>query len=107
MVSDMYKGARDAVKPGAKAGDIYDGSNKIYRQTMGADYFRRVGGSMGLAPYAMSLSKGAQEALDPGVALVVQPLVNEPVLITCCSTVLVTETGREELTTPLIELKTV
>jgi Xaa-Pro dipeptidase len=107
MVSDMYKGARDAVKPGAKAGDIYDGSNKIFRQAMGGDYFRRVGGSMGLAPYAISLSKGNQEAIDPGFALVLQPLVNEPVLITCCSTVLVTDTGREELTTPLTELKTV
>ncbi len=107
MVSEMYQGARDAVKPGAKAGDIYDGSNKVYRRTMGADYFRRVGGSMGLAPYAISLSKGNQEVLDPGFALVVQPLVNEPVLITCCGTILVTETGREELTAPLLELKTV
>lgn len=107
MISDMYKGARDAVKPGAKAGDIYDGSNQVYHHVMGADYFRRVGGSMGLAPYAISLSKGNQEILDPGFTLVVQPLVNEPVLITCCSTILVTEKGREELTTPLTELKTV
>jgi Xaa-Pro aminopeptidase len=107
MISDMYKGARDAVKPGAKAGEVYDGSNKIYHRLMGTDYFRRVGGSMGLTPYTISLSKGGQEILNPGFALVVQPLVNEPFLITCCSTMLVTETGREELTTPLFELKTV
>jgi len=107
MVSDMYKAARDAVKPGAKAGDVYDAVNQVYRHVMGEDYFRRIGGSMSLASFALDLTKGNQQTLNPGVALLVQPLVNEPFLITCAGTILITETGGKELTNPLLELKTV
>ncbi len=62
---------------------------------------------MSLGSFDINVIKGNQEILHPGVALLIQPLVNEPVLITCSSTVLVTETGREELTQPLLDLKTV
>ena len=107
MVSDMYQAARDTIKPGAKAGEVYDGVNKVYRPSIGEDYFRRIGGSMSLGSFVINLVKGNQDILNPGVDLLVQPLVNEPFLITCSSTILVTEAGREELTTPLLELKTV
>ncbi len=107
MVAEMYKAAAELIKPGAKAGEVYEGANRIYRPLRGEDYFRRLGGSMSLGSFDINVIKGNQEILHPGVALLIQPLVNEPVLITCSSTVLVTETGREELTQPLLELKTV
>jgi Xaa-Pro dipeptidase len=107
MVAEMYKEARDTVKPGAKAEDVYNGANKVYHKITGENYFRRVGGSMGLAPYTINLSKGNQEILNSGFALVIQPLVIEPALVTCCSTILVTETRGEEITQPILELKTV
>jgi hypothetical protein len=38
--------------------------------------------------------------LQPGMALLVQTLVDDPVLLTCASTVIVTESGCEALTVP-------
>ncbi len=107
MVSDMYQAAREAIKPGVRAGDVYDAVNKVYRPIVGENYFRRIGGSMSLGSFVINLVKGNADILNPGVDLLVQPLVNEPFLITCSSTILVTETGREELTHPLLELKRV
>ncbi len=107
MVTDMYQAARDAIKPGAKAGDVYDAANKVYRPIRGEDYFRRVGGSAGLRYFAVDLIKGNQAPLNPGVALLVQALVDKPALITNAGTVLVTETGYEDLTMWLPELRTV
>ena len=59
---------------------------------------------MGLTQFTFDLVKGNQAVLTPGLSLLVQTLVDEPVLLTCASTVTVTESGYEELTTPLIGL---
>lgn len=107
MVVEMYKAAAASIKPGAKAGEVYEGANRVYRLLQGEDYFRRLGGSVSLGSFDINVIKGNQEVLHPGVALLIQPLVNEPVLITCSSTILVTESGREELTQPLLELGTI
>ncbi len=107
MVANMYKAAAELIRPGAKAGEIYEGANRIYRPLKGEDYFRRLGGSMSLGSFDINVIKGNQEVLHPGLPLLIQPLVNEPFLITCSSTILVTETGREELTQPLLELMTI
>ena len=107
MVSDMYRAARTTVKAGVEAGEIYGEANKIYHDITGEDYFRRVGGSMGLGSFVISLNKGNKETLNPGVPIMIQSLVNEPVFITCSGTILVTESGGEQLTNPLLELKTV
>lgn len=104
MVSNMYERARDAVKPGCKAEEVYYAANTVYRPARGADYFRRVGGSIGLSLFDIDLVKDKRDELKPGVSLLVQPLVNDPALITCCGTVMVTENGREELTKPLPQL---
>jgi len=107
MVADMFVKAREAVRPGAMAGEIYDAANTVYRAARGVDYYRRVGGSMGLTVFTIDLIKGRHDILKPGISLLIQTLVDDPVLITCASTVMVTEDGMEELTHPLLQLKMV
>jgi Xaa-Pro aminopeptidase len=102
----MHAAAQKAVKAAATAGDVFNGANSVYRPARGADYYRRCGGSMGLTVFTIDLVNGRKDVLQPGVALLVQTLVDDPVLLTCASTVMVTETGCEELTSPLHSLKT-
>ena len=107
MVANMFLKARDSVKAGATAGDVFDAASSAYRAARGADYYRRVGGSMGLTIFNLDLVKGKKDVLKPGVSLLIQTLVDDPVLLTCSSTVMVTEEGCEKLTQPLLKLKTV
>jgi Xaa-Pro dipeptidase len=102
----MHANATKAIRAGVKAGDIFDAANAIYRPARGADYYRRCGGSMGLTVFTIDLVAGRQDILTPGVTLLVQTLVDDPVLLTCASTVMVTESGCEELTSPLSKLRT-
>jgi len=102
----MHAAAQNAVKAGARASDIFDGANSVYRPARGTDYYRRCGGSMGLTVFTIDLVNGRQDVLQPGVALLIQTLVDDPVLLTCASTVMVTEDGCEELTSSLGALRT-
>jgi Xaa-Pro dipeptidase len=102
----MHAAAQNAVKAGARASDIFDGANSVYRPARGADYYRRCGGSMGLTVFTIDLVNGRKDVLQPGVALLIQTLVDDPVLLTCASTVMVTEGGCEELTSSLRTLRT-
>ena len=106
LTAQMHANAKSAVKSGATAGDIFAAANSVYRAARGADYYRRCGGSMGLTVFTVDLVKGSRDVLVPGMALLIQTLVDEPVLLTCASTVMVTETGCEEMTLPLANLKT-
>jgi Xaa-Pro dipeptidase len=106
LTAKMHANAKNAVKAGATAGDIFAAANSVYRAARGADYYRRCGGSMGLTVFTVDLVKGRQDVLVPGMALLIQTLVDEPVLLTCASTVMVTETGCEEMTSPFANLKT-
>lgn len=105
LITDMQTKAREAVRVGVTANDIYQAGNAVYRAAKGSDYFRRCGGSMGLTIFTLDLIKGRQDVLKPGVALLIQTLVDDPVLLTCASTVMVTENGYEELTKPVLELQ--
>jgi Xaa-Pro dipeptidase len=107
VLVDMFKAARDAVRPGATSGDIYDAANGPYRAAFGSDYYRKVGGTMGLTVFSIALTKGSKDILKPGMCLLVQTLVDDPALITCSSAVLVTEDGYETLTDPILDLRTV
>ena len=104
--SKMHEKATKAVKAGATAGDVFEAANAVYRPVRGADYYRRCGGSMGLTVFTIDLVSGRKDILNPGVALLVQTLIDDPVLLACASTVMVTEHGYEELTSPLSELRT-
>jgi Xaa-Pro dipeptidase len=104
--ADMYAKACQAVKAGAMAGDVFNGANSIYRAARGTNYYRRCGGSMGLTVFTVDLVDGRRDVLKPGMALLVQTLVDQPVLLTCASTVMVTDDGYEDLTSPLLRLRT-
>jgi Xaa-Pro dipeptidase len=104
--SAMHTSAVRAIKAGKTAGDVFDAVNRVYRPARGADYYRRCGGSMGLTVFTIDLVNGRPDVLKPGVALLVQTLLDHPVLLTCASTVLVTEQGCEELTFPISKLRT-
>jgi len=100
LVVRMHDAAHQAVRPGATAGAVFDAASAVYRGATGRDYYRRCGGSMGLTVFTTDLVKGRVEVLTPGVALLVQTLVDDPVLLTCASTVMVTGEGCETLTSP-------
>jgi Xaa-Pro dipeptidase len=102
----MHASAVKAVKSGATAGSVFDAVNGVYRPARGADYYRRCGGSMGLTVFTIDLVNGSRDVLQPGVALLVQTLLDDPVLLTCASTVMVTKQGCEELTSPISTLRT-
>jgi len=104
MVVDMHDRARDAVKAGATNGDVFDAANAVYRAARGTDYYRRVGGSMGLTQFTVDLVKGKTDVLQPGTSLLIQTLVDDPVLLTCASTVIVTDHGYDQLTQPIKSL---
>ena len=106
LVADMHLKATQAVKAGVTTGDIFTAASAVYRAARGTDYYRRCGGSMGLTVFTLDLVNGRRDVLNPGVALLVQTLVDDPVLLTCASTVMVTENGYEELTQPIMKLKT-
>ena len=103
----MHASAVKAVKSGATAGDVFNAANAVYRPARGSDYYRRCGGSMGLTVFTIDLVNGRRDVLTPGMGLLVQTLIDDPVLLTCASTVMVKESGCEELTSPLRSLLTV
>jgi Xaa-Pro aminopeptidase len=102
----MHLRAKQAVKAGVTAGDIFNAASSAYRAARGTDYYRRCGGSMGLTVFTLDLVNGRRDVLTPGVALLIQTLVDDPVLLTSASTVMVTENGYEELTQPILKLRT-
>ena len=102
----MYANARKVVKAGATASDVFSAASSVYRAARGADYYRRCGGSMGLSVFTVDLVNGRRDVLKPGMALLLQTLVDDPVLLTCASTVMVTDNGYEDLTSPHLQLRT-
>ena len=97
----MHAAAQKAVKAGATAGDVFDGANSVYRPARGADYYWRCGGSMGLTVFTIDLVNGRKDVLKPRRRAADLYVVDDPVPLTCASTVMVTGTGCEELTSPL------
>jgi Xaa-Pro dipeptidase len=107
LVTDMHAKAKQAVRAGVATGEVFDAANSVYRAAKGADYYRRCGGSMGLTVFTLDLVKGRRDVLHPGTSLLIQTLVDDPVLLTCASTVMVTDSGYDELTQPILNLKTI
>jgi Xaa-Pro dipeptidase len=102
LVVAMHDSARAAVRAGVTAGAVFDAADALYLEHTGEHYFRRVGGSIGLTMFAVDLVRDSPVVLRAGTPLLVQVLVNEPALLTCTSSVIVTETGVEELTPALV-----
>jgi Xaa-Pro dipeptidase len=102
LVIDMHAAARSALRAGVTAGEVFAAANTVYRAATGGDYFRRVGGSLGLTLFALDLVKDSRVTIPEGTPMLVQVLVNEPALLTCTSAVIVTPTGVEELTPAIV-----
>jgi Xaa-Pro dipeptidase len=103
LVIAMHEAALNTVRGGALAGDVFAAADSIYHASTGHDYFRRVGGSIGLTLFALDLVKDSAAVLPVGTPLLVQVLVNDPVLLTCTSSVVVTPTGHEVLTPSTVD----
>jgi hypothetical protein len=100
----MYRLAKECIAPGVTTGEVFDAANGPYRAKYGADYYRRVGGLMGLASMIVNLTKEGNEKIVEGQVYLVQPQTNDPLLITVCGSLLVTSTGTEELCKPFLEI---
>jgi Xaa-Pro aminopeptidase len=107
MVSEMYLAAKEVLRPGAVSGDTYRAANKVYRSMKGEDYWRRVGANMGLTFGPVDMGMTGDHVIEPWTPFILQIVEVRPALVTCCSTLLVTESGCEELTPPLLKLKSI
>ncbi len=103
VLSDMYVAVREAMKPGEVIENAWKAGSKVYRKVYGSDYYRMFGRQKGAGPLAV-LGKGVKDVFKPGAAFTVQPQVNDPILMTVAATIMVTDSGHEELTKPLLEL---
>jgi Xaa-Pro dipeptidase len=103
----MFEAGRQSLRAGVKSGDVFAAANKPYRARWDADYYRKVGGTMGLSVFETPLLKGGDAALPAGACVLLQTLVDDPVLLTCSSSVLITDDGFETLTDPIKEITVV
>ena len=107
VLSEMYLAVKESMKPGVAVGEVWEAGSKVYRSAYGVDYYRMLGPQMGGACFIGRLGKGVKEPLKPGATYLVQPQVNDPLLITVAASIMVTEDGCEEITKPLLKLMTV
>lgn len=105
LVRDMYLAAKEALKPGAISGDTYQAASEVYRAAKGQDYWRRVGANLGLSFGPVDMGMTGRHVIEPWTPFILQIVEVEPALVTCCSTLLVTDTGCEELTPPYLEMR--
>jgi Xaa-Pro dipeptidase len=105
LVRDMYLAAKEVLKPGAISGDTYKAASKVYRAAKGQDYWRRAGANLGLSFGPVDMGMTGQHVIEPWTPFILQIVEVEPALVTCCSTLLVTDTGCEELTPPYLEMR--
>jgi Xaa-Pro dipeptidase len=104
LVVEMHEAARSAIRAGVTAGEIFRSASEVYRSRTGQDYFRRVGGSIGLTNFALDLTRDNGAEVVAGTPLVIQTLVIDPVMVCFASTVQVTEDGFRVLTEPVLDL---
>lgn len=103
LIASMHEACRNAVVPGATFEDIFEAANKPYKKSMGQDYFRRVGGTLGLSLFDLSAVRGEKSKVQEGYSILLQPLTIKP-LITVSSSVLVTKDGYKELNGALTQI---
>lgn len=105
VLSEMYLSIREAMKPGASTGEVWQAGNRVYRAAYGVDYFRMLGLQQGVG-FVGRLDRG-RDILKPGMTYLVQPEVTDPLFLCVCASLMVTEDGCEEITSPLLELVTI
>ena len=106
LISEMYMAIRDAMKPGVTCEEAWEAGSRVYRAAYGIDYYRMFGRQRGAGGLGR-IAKGVTEPLRLGATYLIQPQVNDPLLITVAASIMITKSGREEITKPLLELLTV
>src|SRR5579875_2225294 len=103
LVSDMHDACASAVGPGITFEELFEVANRPYKKATGQDYFRRVGGTLGLSLFDISSVRGEKSKVLEGYCLLLQPLTISP-LITVTSSGLVTKDGYKVLNGSLRDL---
>jgi Xaa-Pro dipeptidase len=103
LVSDMHEDCVKAVRPGVTFEELFEVANRPYKKATGQDYFRRVGGTLGLSLFDISSVRGEKSKVLEGYCLLLQPLTISP-LITVTSSGIVTKDGYKVLNGSLKEL---
>lgn len=107
VMSEMYSKAKEAMRLGVPIGEVWETASRAYRAAYGVDYYRILGPQQGAAAFIGRLGRGLKDRLKPGASYLLQPQVNDPLLISVAATVMVAKDGPEEITKPLLELVTV
>ena len=103
LISDMHEACMRTVTAGITFEELFEATNRIYKKETGHDYFRRVGGTLGLSLFDISAVRGEKSKVLEGYNMLLQPLIISP-LITVTSSGLVTKDGYRVLNGPLLEL---
>ncbi len=107
-VIEALKTAKSHIKPGVKAGDVYEAVQRTLFEGLGVRKENRTGYSMGIAfppdwgeGHILSFHRGEQRPLQAGMTFHLVNGVRVPGLghkVSCTDTILVTEDGCETLT---------
>ena len=93
VMSEMYSKAKETMKSGAPIGDVWEAASRAYRAAYGVDYYRILGPQQGAAAFIGRLGRGLKDRLKPGASYLLQPQVNDPLLISVAATVMVAKDG--------------
>jgi Xaa-Pro dipeptidase len=106
----LHGAAQSGLRAGATGEEVHARSDKVFRDAGHGPYYRRVGGAVGINSQpslffeGLNLLKGEVTPLQKGMTVLVQPGVDKPGMIIVASTNVITESGYEELTQPLLTL---
>jgi Xaa-Pro dipeptidase len=105
VLAEMYIRIKDTMRPGATVGEVWQAANRVYKDAYGVDYFRVMGLQQGVGLIGR-IDRGST-VLKPGMTYLVQPEVTDPLFLCVCASLMVTDTGCEEISRPMLELVTV
>lgn len=106
----LHNAAQRALRAGATGDLVHAQCDNVFRDAGHGPYYRRVGSAIGINSQpslffeGLSLLKGENTALEAGMTILVQPGVDTPAMIIVASTNMITDTGYEEVTHPLLKL---
>jgi Xaa-Pro dipeptidase len=106
----LHNAAQRALRAGTSGDLVHAQCDKLFRGAGHGPYHRRVGSAIGInsQPTAffegLNLLKGEDTTLKKDMTVLVQPGVDKPAAIIVASTNVITDTGYEELTHPLLKL---
>jgi Xaa-Pro dipeptidase len=106
----LHNAAQRALRAGTTGDLVHAECDKVFRSAGYGPYHRRAGGAIGInsQPTAffegLNLLKGEDTTLEKDMTVLVQPGVDKPAMIIVASTNVITDSGYEEVTQPLLDL---